>query len=293
MKTALIAVAVASGLAVNGLGQIAASPQAASGQSSVQFFLTALAKDKSPVLLQETALSVRVDKAAAQVKSVRSVNDDPLLFAIVVDKSKSDVSRADSIKAAALELFQGLATGQNQGYLVMFNDEVATTQAPVSVAQAKKALDSAAFTGGTAVYDAIEITCRQRLSRSANTSRRVIFLISDGDDNASRVTRKEAEQSALEEGVSVFSVMTNPTGTNPTNGLDGQQVLKEISQKTGGFATDADLRKAVSLLLTTMKAQWAVSLVSTQSADRKLHSIEIKCGQKDVRISAPTSVLIE
>jgi VWFA-related protein len=218
------------------------------------------------------------------------VKDDPLLFAILVDMSKSDGSNANSIKNAAFEVFQGLTSPQNQGYLVMFDHEVSTTQTPISISEAKKALDSALFGGGTAVYDAIEMTCRQRLSRSGNPpmSRRVIFLISDGEDNSSHVTRKQAEQAALEEGVSVFSVMTSPM-----NGLNrGEKVLREVSQMTGGFATDTDLRKAVSLLLTAMKAQWAISLVSTQSADRKLHSIEIKYSQRDVRISAP-SVLLE
>jgi hypothetical protein len=271
--------------------EITASPQALSGQADFQFFLTALAKDNSPAVLQETALSVRIDKAVAQVKSVRSVKDDPLLFAVVVDVSKSDASIANSIKEAAFQLFQGLASAQNQGYLVLFNHEVEATEDPISVSEAKKALDSATFEGGTAVYDAVEITCRQRLSRSENSakSRRVIFLISDGEDNSSHVTRAKAEQAALEEGVSVFSVATK----NSISGPIGEKVLKEVSQMTGGFATAKDLKQAVPLSLAAIKAQWVVTLVSTQSADRNLHSMQIKCTQKDVRILAPSSVLLE
>src|SRR5260370_31734150 len=125
--------------------EIAASPQALSGQPDFQFFLTALAKDNSPAVLQETALSVRVDKEVAEIKSVRSVKDDPLLLPILVDLSKSDAPTGDSIKEAAFQVFQGLTSGQNQGYLVLFNDEVATTEAPISVSEAKKALDSATF----------------------------------------------------------------------------------------------------------------------------------------------------
>jgi VWFA-related protein len=271
--------------------EIAASPQALSGQPDFQFFLTALAKDNSPAVLQQTALSVRIDKAVAQVKSVRSVKDDPLLFAVVVDVSKSDASIANSITEAAFRLFQGLASAHNQGYLVLFNHDVATTEAPISVSEAKKALDSATFAGGTALYDAVEITCRQRLSRSENParSRRVILLISDGEDNSSHATRTKAEQAALEEGVSVFSVLTNDPMSIPR----GERVLKEISQTTGGFAIEKDLRRAVALSLAAIKAQWVVTLVSTQSADRNLHSMQITCTQKDVRISAPSSVLLE
>lgn len=271
--------------------EIAASPQASSGQAESQFFLTALAKDNSPAVLQETALSVRVDKAVAQVKSVRSVKDDPLLFAVVVDLSKSDASSGNPIKEAAFQLFQGLASAQNEGYLVLFNDDVATTEAPISVSEAKKALDSATFAGGTVLYDANEITCRQRLSRSENraVSRRVIVLISDGEDDASHATHTKAEQAALQEGVSVFSIVIK----GPMSGVRGEKVLKEVSQMTGGVVIDKALKQAVPLSLAAIKAQWAVTLVSTQSADRNLHSLQIKCTQKDVRISAPSGVLFE
>jgi Mg-chelatase subunit ChlD len=263
----------------------------ASGEAALQFFLTALAKDNSPAVLKETVLSVRVDKAVAQVKGVRSAKDDPLLFAVVVDVSRSDASTANSIKEAAFQVFQGLATAQNQGYLVLFDQEVVTTQTPISVFEAKKALDSARFDGGTAVYDAIERTCRQKLSRSGNPARlrRAIVLISDGEDNSSHVTHRKAEQAALEEGVSVFSIVTK----GPMGGPQGEKFLKEVSQMTGGFATDKDLKQAVSLSLGAINPQWVVTAVSTTSPDRNLHSMQIKSMQKDVRISAPSGVLLE
>jgi hypothetical protein len=176
---------------------------------------------------------------------------------------------------------------------VLFNDEVATLESPrpISASEAKKALDLAKFGGGTAVYDAIETTCRQRLSRSENptVSRRVILLISDGEDNSSHVTHAKAEQAALEEGVSVFSVVTK----NPMSGSKGEEFLKEVSQMTGSLETDKNLKQGVSLLLAAIKAQWVVTLVSPQSADGNLHSMRIKSAQKDVRVLAPSGVLLK
>jgi Mg-chelatase subunit ChlD len=269
---------------------IAAVPQSSQGQADVQFFLTAFAKDGSPAVLQGASLSVLLDKTAAQVKGVRSAKDDQLLFAVLVDVSRSDAASANSIKEAAFELFQGLASAQNQGYLVLFNGRVATSQAPISVSQAKTALDSVTFGGGTALYDAIERTCRQ-LGRSANPTlpRRTIILISDGGDNLSHVNHAKVEQAALEEGISVFSVVTK----DPMAGPEGEKFLKEISQMTGGFATDKDLKQAVPVSLAAIEAQWAVTVVPTQSGDRKLHSMKTKCSQKDVRISAPTGLFLE
>jgi VWFA-related protein len=290
MRTLLCATVLLWAL-LNQIEGIAAAPQSSPGQADFQFFLTVLAKDDSPIVLQEADLSVLVDKKVAQVKRVRSAKDDPLLFAVLVDVSKSDAASANSIKEAAFQLFQGLASAPNQGYLVLFNHRVAMSQVPLSVSQAKKALDVAIFDGGTAVYDAIEQTCKQKLGRAANParSRRVIVLISDGEDNSSYVTHMKAEQAALEEGVSVFSVVTK----GPMGGPHGEKFLNEISQRTGGLATDDDLKQAVPVSLAAIEAQWSVTVVPTRSADRKLHSMQIKCGQKDVRISAPSGLFLE
>ena len=268
-----------------------AAPQSSPEQRDLQFFLTALAKDDSPIVVQGAGLSVLVDKTAAQVKGVRSAKDDPLLFAVLVDVSRSDAATANSIKEAAFQLFQGLASAQNQGYLVLFNHQLAMSQIPLSVSQAKKILDSAGFGGGTAVYDAIEQTCKQKLNRSGNptSSRRVILLISDGEDNQSHVTGEKATQAALEEGVSVFSVVTK----GPMSGREGERVLEKISQRTGGVAISKDLGQAIPASLAAVDAQWAVTVVPTQPADRKLHSMKIQYSQKDVRISAPSSLLLE
>jgi von Willebrand factor type A domain len=176
-------------------------------------------------------------------------------------------------------------------YVIEFAGASVAPILPISLSEAKQTLDSATFSGATRVYDAIEQTCRYKLSRSGNPakSRRVILLISDGEDNSSNVSHKKAEQAALEEGVSVFSIVTQ----GPMGGPQGEKFLKEVSQMTGGFATDKGLKRAVPLSLAAIEAQWIVTLVSTQSADRNLHSMQIKCMQKDVRISAPSGVLLE
>jgi len=270
---------------------LATPPQSPRNKPDLQFFLTALAKDGSPAALQETELSVLVDKTPAQVTAVRSAKEEPLLFAVLVDVSKSDETAAYFVTKAAFQLFQHLATTQNEGYLVLFNSKVAVSRDPIPVSQAKKALDSVPFEGGTAVYDAIEETCKQVLSRSGNPTRarRVILLISDGEDNQSHVTRERAEEAALEEGVSVFSLMTSGLRDLPR----GEKFMREVSQRTGGVSTDKDLKKAVAASLAAVDAQWMITFASTRSADNQLHSIEVNSMQKDVHISAPAAVHLE
>ena len=252
-------------------------------------FLTAFPEGDAPVVLQEADLTVLVDKNMAQVKQVRSAKNDPLIFAVLVDISKSSAARSNSIKEAAFQLFQGLASAQNQGYLVLFKHRVAMSQVPLSVVEVRQALDLAVFDGGTALYDAIEETCRHKLSRSGNPAwpRRVIVLISDGGENSSNVTHMKAEQAALEEGVSVFSVVMKGGGPQDV------KFLKEISQRTGGVATDEDLKQSVPFSLAAIQAQWSVTVAPARSGDRKLHSMEVRYAQKGVRVSAPDRLLLE
>ena len=268
----------------------AADPQSSTDKYS-HFFVTAFGKDGSPAVLQESELTVLVDKTPAQVKTVHPAKDDPLLFAILVDMSKSGLESSDSIKQAASQLFEGLSGTERQGYLVLFNTQVAVGRMPLSVSQAKQVLDSSKFGGGTAVYDAIEQTCKRTLSRSGNhqSSRRVVVLISDGEDNQSHVTRASAEEAAIEEGISVFSLALTSSGLEGR----GDRSLREISQRTGGFSTEKGVKKAVQLLLAAVNAQSEITVAPTQKSDGKLHSLSIKCAQQDVHLYAPDAVLLE
>ncbi len=270
---------------------MAVPPQSAPDSAGLQVFLSAVGKGDSPAVLHEPELSVHIDKAVAQVKALRSAKDEPLLFAVLVDTSKSDAAAADLVKEAAFQLFERLASAPNQGYLVLFNHRVAVSRDPIPASQAKEALGATIFEGGTAVYDAIEQTCKQKLSRLGNPAkpRRVILLISDGEDNSSHVTHIRAEEAALEEGVSVFSLVTK----SPLGGPRGENFLKEISRRTGGLSTDKDLKKDVPLVVAGIEAQWMITLTPTQPADKKLHSMQTKYMQKEVHIYAPSDVLLE
>jgi VWFA-related protein len=258
---------------------------------SVQVFLTASGKHNSPITPMQSELSVSVDKQLAQVNTLRAAKSDALLFAVVVDASKSDAGGAALIKKAALQLFQGLSTDGNRGYLVLFNVSVAISRQPLHVSEAQSVLDAAKFNGGTAVYDAIEQTCIQKLSRSGNpdTPRRVILLISDGEDNQSHVTHTTAEETAEKEGVAVFSLITESSLAGPP----GEHFMKEVSQDTGGRAISVkNPTDGVAPLLTEIEDQWALSFVPAQFLDQKLHALGIKTSQKDIRISAPAHIFV-
>jgi Mg-chelatase subunit ChlD len=255
--------------------------------SAIQVYLTAPGKGDSASILTPSELSVSIDKQPAQVTSLHSAKEDKLLFALLVDISTSEASHAESIKKAAMLLFQSLSTGGNQGYLVVFDHQALKSKIPLPPPEARKAIDGLKFGGGTALYDAIWETCRDILSRTRNPDfpRRAIILISDGEDNSSHVNHKEAIEIAEKQGVPIFSL----AAPNPR----GEQILGEISNSTGGRAIfDKDLEEGVAPLLTAINGQWVLSLVFQQTPDQKLHSLAVKTTQRHVSLPAPAKILL-
>ena len=183
------------------------------GGAPIMVFVTASGKNSSSDSLDQSKLTVTLDKQPVQVTSVRSAKSDNLLFAVVVDTSTSSAKNSVFIKEAAYNLFQGLSTGGNRGYLVFFDTTARSSKGPLQVPEALKALEEIRFGGATALFDTIAETTKV-LSRGANpdTPRRVMLLLTDGDDNQSHIYLENAIASAQKEGVSIFALAVPHSG---------------------------------------------------------------------------------
>ena len=82
------------------------------------------------------------------------------------------------------------------------------------------------------MFDAIYFACRDKLMNASATgpTRRAIILLSDGDDNQSRVTREEAIDMAQRAEVIIYAISTNITGVKQR----GDKVLERFAETTGG-----------------------------------------------------------
>jgi Ca-activated chloride channel family protein len=233
---------------------------------------------------------VTLDKQPIPVTSARSAKDDQILFAVVIDVSTSSARHSAWIREAANLLFEGLSTGGNRGYLVFFDVSAQVSAKTLQPSEARKALDGLKFGGGTALFDTIAETCKAVLSKQKNpdTPRRVILLLSDGDDNQSHTYLQEAVQLAEKEGVSVFSLAT------PNSGNKGEQILGEFAKDTGGQAIVNETTKdGVKAMLAAIDSQWVLSLVPPPSSKQSLHSFAVKSSQKGVQISAPAQIVLQ
>jgi len=268
------------------------SPLPPAGKAPVEIYLTASDKHSSSVSLDQSEVIVTLDKQTAQVISARPAKQDKLLFAVLIDMSTSNRMRSEFIKGTADALFQGLSTEENQGYIVLFDVSANHSNRPLRPSEVHEVLKASKFGGGTALFDAVFSTCKSILSKSRNpeNSRRVIILLSDGDDNQSSTRAQEAIKSAEKEGISIFAIATSKGFYSGSRGFD---VLKEFTDGTGGrLIANYTLEDGVKAMLAAIDSQWKLSIIPPPPSDRDLHSFQVKSSQKNVQIVAPEKIFL-
>jgi len=88
--------------------------------------------------------------------------------------------------------------------------------------------------GGTALFDALYKTCKDQMLtlQESGAVRRALILVSDGDDNYSRVEESDAIKMCQRADTIVYSISTNISPSKDK----GDDVLRAISEATGGQA---------------------------------------------------------
>jgi len=132
--------------------------------------------------------------------------------------------------------------------------------------------------GGTAMYDALFFACRDKLKNAPRSGpvRRAIILLSDGDDNQSRVTREEAIEMAQRAEVIVYTISTNITGVKK----QGDKILERIADATGGRAFFPfqlrDVSNAFTEIQDELRSQYALAYIPDDfRPDGRFRSIQI------------------
>jgi Ca-activated chloride channel family protein len=181
--------------------------------------------------LDRTAFQVFEDGQAQRITSFRR-EDIPVALGIVIDNSGSMRDKRSSVNAAALNLVRS-SNPQDQVFIVNFNNEYYLDQDYTgNVSLLREALERIEARGGTALYDAVVATS-DHLMKSAKLQKKIILVVTDGEDTASRDTLEQAVRAvAVDGGPTVYTI-----------GLLGHEkekkarrALRIMAEQTGGVA---------------------------------------------------------
>jgi VWFA-related protein len=232
------------------------------------------------------------NKPPQEIRSFHAETNLPLQVGLLIDASNSVRDRFKFEQESAIEfLNQTIHPRQDQAFVVGFDVTPEVTQDFTdNTEKLAHGVHELHPGGGTALYDALYFACRDKLLKSpkSTTVRRVIILLSDGDDNQSHVTREEAIEMAQRAEAVVYTISTNVSGTKGA----GDKVLERIADATGGrpfFPFQIrDVANDFGEIQDELRSQYAVSYKPADlKADGHYRTIEIEANdRKNFRVRA-------
>lgn len=230
-------------------GSAADNPQASSHDSRDDRDNSALIirKDVDEVLLHASVVDNREHIVTDLDKSAFTVFEDgkpqtiihfhhediPVAMGIVIDNSGSMREKRNKVNQAALNLVRS-SNPKDQVCIVNFNDEYYLDQDFTNdLLRLKEALEKIDASGGTALYEAV-VASADHLRRNARLEKKVLFVVTDGEDNASLETLEQAvKQLQGENGPSVYAIGILGEEEHPKR---ARKALEILAERTGGLA---------------------------------------------------------
>ena len=174
-------------------------------------------------------------KAPSKVTSFRQQINLPLRVGIVIDASTSIRTRFQFEQQSASEFLLSVIKARSDRAFVMGFDSTPTIEQDWTnnLDGLQTGINRLRPGGGTALFDAVYTACRDKLldvSRGQEPVRKAMVLISDGEDNQSRVRPDEAVKMCQRAETIIYAISTNWT---PTRG-QGDKALAQMADATGG-----------------------------------------------------------
>jgi len=181
--------------------------------------------------LPRDAFVVR-ENGRAQPITMFDQDDTPVTVGLVIDSSTSMVPRRDAVRAAALAFAQSRHPA-DELFTINFNERVwrgLPDGVPFTSDHAvlRAALERTTARGQTALFDAL-LTALRHLD-GGSQSRKVLLLVSDGGDNASRAQFADVLDAALQRDVVIYTICLADDNDREAK----PKLLRELAKVTGG-----------------------------------------------------------
>jgi Ca-activated chloride channel family protein len=201
----------------------------------------------------------------------------PLNLTLAIDTSGS-VQKDLAVESDAAKRFaQALLRPQDQMSLLQFATSVRElTPFTSKLSQIDRGLGQLRGDWATALYDAISLGSGRL---GGKEGRRVLVLVSDGDDTASRATYAQAVEQALRNEVMIYSIIDVPIEASAGRDLGGEHALIALAEQTGGksfYAGEGGLDKAFARVSDDLRTQYLLGYYPhNQAPGRDFHRVQV------------------
>jgi len=269
-----------------------------SSVDEVSVFFAATSHGKSVADLTASDVGVLDDSRAPEmIRGFRNMSQLPLRLGLIIDTSESITDRFSFEQAAAIKFLQKVVTKQeDQVFVVGVNNSVLLVQDFTSdPALTSRAVNRLAPGGGTALWDAVSFAADKLAKAEEEPVARILVVISDGEDNSSSVTLKEAIGSTLSREIAVYTVSTREAYSQDVTTMTydpsslGDHALRTLAELTGGATfvpgSVRRLNGSLDALQQVIRGRYMVSYKPAGfQRDGRFHRLEIKATKDGSRL---------
>ena len=221
--------------------------------------------------------AVTEDGRAQAISVFERQSELPLNLTLAIDTSGSVRKDLTEEADAARRFVRAILRPQDQMSLLEFATEVRElTPFTNKVALIDHGLSQLHSDYATALYDAIVLGSEQL---GPKDGRRVLILVSDGDDTAKSSTYNQALEAALRHEVMIYSIIDVPIEASAGRDLGGEHALITLAEQTGGksfYVEAGGLDKAFAKVSDDLRTQYLIGYYPhNQEPGRTFHRIDV------------------
>ena len=210
---------------------------------------------------------VEEDGKRQRIQYFAHENELPLTIGILIDTSPSVRPVFDEEKVTAVSFLESILRPEDLALVIGFDRSVTLVQDYTENTRLlKTAIDELEIGGGTSIYDAVYLVCKEKLAQEAG--RKAIVLISDGEDTTSKIKFTEALIAAHRSDAVIYSISNGGRGFFDRGGRGGDAgTLRKFSEETGGSTFFVDrrngFRKIFDQIAQELRTQYSLGYIST------------------------------
>lgn len=261
--------------------------------------------------LNKNDFTIFEDGKQQDIKYFNRETDLPLTIGLLIDVSASQGNLIEIEKNAAYQFFGTVLRKQDLAFLISFGAEADLlqdyTNSPKLLRAGLEGLQVNSDVGGlhpgpvptisqprgTILYDAVYLAAADQLK--GQVGRKVLVLITDGEDQGSRYKIAQAIEAAQKADAIIYGFYYVDRafymGQGMVFGGVSDSELKRMAEETGGHVFHIDrkltLQDAFNQLQDEMRSQYAIGYTPTNaSKDGTFRRIEIRTNNKDWKVQA-------